>query len=193
MRKILLFIIIITTGLAFLVRLFYLQIIDDSFAGRSENNAIKIEYDYPQRGFIFDRDGELLVSNQPSYDVMVIPRNVKAFDTTEFCQILNMTREQLVERLDKAKIYSPRLPSVVIPQLSKSEYAVLQEKMRKYEGFYIQKRSLRDYHTKSAASALGFIAEVNQKTVNENPYYLSGDLIGKTGVESYYESGRGTG
>ena len=187
MRKILLFIIIITTGLIFVGRLFYLQIIDDSFAGRSENNAIKIEYDYPQRGFIFDRNGELLVSNQPSYDVMVIPRNVKAFDTTEFCRILNMTREQLVERLDKAKIYSPRLPSVVIPQLSKSEYAVLQEKMRKYEGFYIQKRSLRDYHTDHAASVLGFIAEVNQKTINENPYYISGDLIGRTGVEGYYE------
>lgn len=187
MRKILLFIIIITTGLIFMARLFYLQIIDDSFEGRSANNAIKIEYDYPQRGFIFDRNGELLVSNQPSYDVMVIPRNVKPFDTTEFCNILNMTREQLVERLDKAKIYSPRLPSVVIPQLSKSEYAVLQEKMRKYEGFYIQKRSLRDYHTKSAANALGFIAEVNQKTINDNPYYISGDLIGKTGVEAYYE------
>lgn len=104
MRKILLFVIIITTGIIFLARLFYLQIIDDSFAGRSENNAIKIEYDYPQRGYIFDRNGELLVTNQPSYDVMVIPRNVKPFDTTEFCRILHMTREQLVERLDKAKI-----------------------------------------------------------------------------------------
>lgn len=187
MRKVLLFIIIITSGLIFLARLFYLQILDTSFVGRSENNAIKVVYDYPQRGFIFDRNGELLVSNQPSYDVMVIPRNMKPFDTTEFCQILNITRENLVKRLDKAKIYSPRLPSVVVPQLTKSEYAILQEKIRKYEGFYVQKRSLRDYNTKHGANVLGYIAEVNQRTVNENPYYLSGDLIGKQGIEGYYE------
>ncbi len=187
MRRILLYIIIITTGFIFLGRLFYLQVLDTSFAGLSENNAIKVVYDYPQRGFIFDRNGELLVSNQPSYDVMVIPMNLKAFDTTEFCTMLNVTQEQLVERLDKAKIYSPRLPSVVVPQLTKSEYAYLQEKMRKYEGFYIQKRSLRNYHTENAANVLGYIAEVNQRTVNENPYYISGDLIGKQGVEGYYE------
>lgn len=187
MRKYLLFIIIITTGLIFISRLFYLQIVDETFAGRSENNAIKIEYDYPQRGYIYDRNGEVLVTNQPSYDVMVIPREVKPFDTTEFCRILKMTRKQLVEQLDKAKIYSPRLPSVVIPHLSKSEFAYLQEKMRKYEGFYIQKRSLREYHTEHGANVLGFIAEVSQRTINENPYYISGDLIGRTGVENYYE------
>ena len=187
MRKIFLFIIIITTGLIFVARLFYLQILDTSFVGRSENNAIKVVYDYPQRGFIYDRNGELLVSNQPSYDVMVIPRNVKPFDTTEFCTILNITPENLVKRLDKAKIYSPRLPSVVVPQLTKSEYAYLQEKMRKYEGFYIQKRSLRDYHTSNGSNVLGFIAEVNQRKINQDPYYISGDLIGRQGVEGYYE------
>ncbi|MCX2838089.1 penicillin-binding protein 2 [Salinimicrobium sp. MT39] len=187
MRKILLYIIVITSGLIFLARLFYLQVMDDSFVGLSENNAIKVVYDYPQRGFIFDRNGELLVSNQPSYDVMVIPRNLKPFDTTELCNILSITTEQLVERLDKAKIYSPRLPSVVIPQLTKSEYAYLAEKMRKYEGFYIQKRSLRDYYTEHGANVLGYITEVNQRIVNENPYYLSGDLIGRQGVEGYYE------
>lgn len=187
MRKTLLFIIIITTGIIFVSRLFYLQIIDTSFAGRSQNNAVNIVYDYPQRGFIFDRNGDLLVSNQPSYDVMVIPRNLKAFDTTEFCKILNLTPAELGKRLDKAKIYSPRLPSVVVPQLTKSEYAYLQEKLRKYDGFYIQKRSLRDYHTTGAANVLGYIAEVNQKIISNNPYYISGDLIGKQGVEGQYE------
>ncbi len=187
MRKILLYIIIITSGLIFTARLFYLQIMDDSFTGLSENNAIKVIYDYPQRGFIYDRNGELMVSNQPSYDVMVIPQNLKPFDTTEFCGILGITPQQLARSLDKAKIYSPRLPSLVIPQLTKSEYAYLQEKMRKYEGFYIQKRSLRDYYTKHGANVLGYIAEVNQRTVNENPYYISGDLIGKQGIEGFYE------
>ena len=187
MRKTFLFIIIISTGLLFTGRLFYLQILDDSFAVRSQSNALKIVYDYPQRGFIYDRNGELLVSNQPSYDVMVIPRNLKAFDTTEFCRTLNISPEDLAKILDKAKIYSPRLPSVVIPQLTKSEYAYLQENMRKYKGFYIQKRSLRDYHTKNAANVLGYIAEVNQQIINENPYYISGDLIGRQGIEGYYE------
>ncbi len=187
MRRILLYIIIISTGILFIARLFYLQVLDDSFVGLSENNAIKVVYDYPQRGFIFDRNGDLLVSNQPSYDVMVIPRNLKAFDTTEFCNILGLTKEQLDTRLDKAKIYSPRLPSVIIPQLTKSEYAYLQEKMRNYEGFYIQKRSLRDYYTVHGASLLGFISEVNQRKIKEDPYYISGDLIGNTGIEGYYE------
>ncbi|SDS51263.1 penicillin-binding protein 2 [Gramella sp. MAR_2010_147] len=187
MRKVLLYITILTTGIIFIGRLFYLQIVDTSLAIRSQDNAIKVIYDYPQRGYIYDRDGELMVSNQPSYDVMVIPRNLKPFDTTEFCNILNLSREDLEKKLDKARIYSPMLPSVVIPQLTKSEYAILQEKMRNYEGFYIQKRSLRDYQVDHSANVLGYIAEVNQKKVNENPYYISGDLIGRAGVESYYE------
>ena len=187
MRKVLLYITILTTGLIFIGRLFYLQVVDTSLAIRSRDNAIKVVYDYPQRGYIYDRNGELMVSNQPSYDVMVIPRNLKPFDTTEFCNILSIERKDLEKKLDKARIYSPMLPSVVIPQLTKSEYAILQEKMRKYEGFYIQKRSLRDYQVDHSANVLGYIAEVNQATINKNPYYLSGDLIGRAGVEEYYE------
>ena len=182
-----LYIIILITGAIFLSRLFYLQVIDESFARLSEDNAIKVVYDYPQRGYIFDRNGELLVSNQPSYDVMAIPRNVKVFDTAEFCRILNIKPKDLISRLDRAKIYSPRLPSIIVPQLTKSEYAYLQEKMRNYEGFYIQKRSLRDYQTHNGSNILGYIAEVNKKIIDNNPYYISGDLIGKQGVEGQYE------
>lgn len=187
MRRLLLYIIILTTGIIFLIRLFYLQVLDESFAVMSENNAVKVVYDYPQRGYIYDRNGKLLVSNQPSYDVMAIPRNVKAFDTAEFSRMLNISEEQVAIRLEKAKIYSPRLPSIIVPQLTKSEYAYFQEKMRNYEGFYIQKRSLRDYQTKNGSNVLGYIAEVNKKIIEDNPYYISGDLIGKQGVEGYYE------
>lgn len=187
MRRLLLYIVILTTGIAFLARLFYLQVIDTSLAIRSQDNAIEVKYDYPQRGYIYDRDGELMVSNQPSYDVMVIPRNLKPFDTTEFCQILHITPEELGKKLDKAKIYSPLLPSVIIPQLTKSEYAYLQEKMRKYRGFYIQKRSLRDYQVDHSANVLGYIAQVNEKIIKDDPYYISGDLIGRQGVEAQYE------
>lgn len=187
MRKLLLYIIILVTGIVFLARLFYLQVVNDSFTVRSQDNAIEVVYDYPQRGYISDRNGKLMVSNQPSYDVMAIPRNLKPFDTTEFCEILSIEPEELGRRLDKAKIYSPILPSVIIPQLTKAEYAYLQEKMRKYEGFYIQKRSLRDYQVDHSANVLGYIAQVNQKKVNEDPYYISGDLIGRSGVEKVYE------
>ncbi|MGO1586180.1 MAG: penicillin-binding protein 2, partial [Mesonia sp.] len=133
MRKLLSVAIILITGFVFIGRLFYMQVVDTSFVGLSENNAISVDYDYPQRGYIFDRNGELLVSNQPSYDVMAIPRDIEPFDTLEFSGLLNISIERLEKQLDKAKIYSPRLPSVIVPQLTKDEFAFLQEKMRKYE------------------------------------------------------------
>ncbi|TPN86145.1 penicillin-binding protein 2 [Aquimarina algicola] len=187
MRKLLLYLIIVTTGVVFIARLFYLQIYNTSFIALSEDNAIKVIYDYPQRGAIYDRNGKLLVTNQPSYDVMVIPRELKPFDTLEFCSILNITKEKLKKSLKKARVYSPRVPSIVIPQLTKDEYAYLQEKMRKFEGFYIQKRSLRDYQTTYGANVLGYIGEVNESQIGKDPYYLSGDLIGIDGVEKKYE------
>ncbi len=187
MRKLLLYLIIITTGVIFITRLFYLQIYNTSFAALSEDNAIKVIYDYPQRGAIYDRNGKLLVTNQPSYDVMVIPRELKPFDTLEFCSVLNINKELLIKQLQKARRYSPRVPSIVIPQLTKDEYAYLQEKMRKFTGFYIQKRSLRDYNTENASNVLGYIGEVNDGLIRKNPYYLSGDLIGMQGVEKVYE------
>lgn len=188
MRKVLLPSIIIIASILLLIRLFYLQVINDSFKLKSENNAIKIKYDYPERGYIYDRNGKLLVANQPSYDIMVIPRELKNIDTLEFCQLLNITKEDFLTRIAKAKIYSPRLPSVFLPQLNKLEYAAFQEKIRKFEGFYIQKRSLRDYQVNFGANIFGFITQVNEKLVEKNPYYNSGDLIGKQGVEESYET-----
>lgn len=187
MRRLLLYLIILSTGLVFIGRLFYLQIYNTSFASLSEDNAIKVIYHYPERGSIYDRNGKLLVTNQPSYDVMAIPRDLKPFDTLEFCQLLNISKDKLVKKLYKARVYSPRLPSIIIPQLTKAEYAYVQEKMRKFEGFYIQKRSLRDYHTPYAANVLGYIGEVNDALIKKDPYYLSGDLIGIDGVEKQYE------
>lgn len=187
MRKLFFVLIILVTGLIFSARLFYLQIYDTSYSSLSRDNAVKIIYDYPQRGYLFDRNNKLLVANQPSYDVMVIPRELKAFDTIEFCSILKMDKEKLVKQLSKAKRYSSRLPSVVVPQLTKSEYAYLQEKMFKYSGFYIQKRSLRDYKTKNAANVLGYIGEVNPRVVKAQDYYKSGDLLGMQGIEKEYE------
>ena len=144
-------------------------------------------YDYPERGYIYDRDGKLLVGNQPAYDVMVIPREVKPLDTLEFCSLLGIEKPEFLEKMEKARRYSPRLPSVLVPQLSKEDYAKLQEKMRHFTGFYIQKRSLRYYNTKSAANVLGYISEVNEWDLKNNPYYVAGELKGRTGIEQQYE------
>ncbi len=187
MRKIFLPSLIIVSAILIVARLFYLQIIDDSFIKKSDNNAIKIKYDYPERGYMFDRNGVLLVANQPSYDVMVIPKDVKDIDTLGFCKLLKITKEEFIKKIEKAKVYSPRLPSVFLPQLNKKEYAGFQEKIRKFQGFYIQKRSLRDYQVNAAANVFGYITQVNDAIVKSNPYYKSGDLIGKQGVEEVYE------
>ena len=144
MRKYVLPSVIIITSLILIARIFYLQVIDETLKLKSENNAIKKVFDFPERGYIYDRNGTLLVANQPSYDIMVVPREIKEIDTLEFCNLLKITKPDFIKRLGKAKTYSPRLPSVFLSQLNKAEYAAFQEKERKFEGFYTQKRALRD-------------------------------------------------
>jgi len=187
MRKLLFPIIIIIATIAIVARLFYLQIIDDSYIKKSDNNALKIVYEYPERGYIFDRNGKLLVANQPSYDIMVIPREIKNLDTLALCKILDITIEDFNKKIDKAKVYSPRLPSIFLSQLTKREFAAFQEKIRHYKGFYIQKRNLRDYQVDFAGNVFGYIRQVNENEIKRNPYYISGDLIGIQGVEQAYE------
>jgi len=187
MRKILLFLCVIFVGIAFTGRLLYLQVFSDRIESILDDNAIRKVYTYPKRGFVYDRNDKLLVANQPSYDVMIIPREVEPLDTLEFCSLLKITKEQFIKKYNKARRYSPRLPYVFVSHLSKEDYAVLQEKMRKYDGFYIQKRSLRQYETTIGANVLGDIGEVNNKNIKKDPYYSIGDLIGKQGVETSYE------
>lgn len=187
MRKIALPAVIIISSLIFIIRIFYLQVIDDSLKLKSENNAIKKIFDFPERGYIYDRNGKLLVANQPSYDIMVVPREIKNIDTLEFCKLLHISKADFIRKVKKARVYSPMLPSVFLAQLNKAEYAAFQEKERKFEGFYSQKRSLRDYQVKDCANIFGFITQVNDAILKKNEYYNSGDLIGKQGVEQEYE------
>ena len=190
MRKLLLLTTVILVGLVFIARLFYLQVYSSSAYNIFEDTAILKEYNYPKRGYVFDRNGKLLVANQPSYDVMVIPRDVEPMDSLvliEFCDLLKITKEDYDKKLKRATNYSPRLPSPFVPQLSKNDYAVLQEKMRKFQGFYIQKRSLRSYQTTIGANVLGDIGEVNRRIIAKQPYYQMGDLIGNQGIEKTYE------
>jgi len=187
MRKTLLPAVIIVTSIILIARIFYLQVIDETLKLKSENNAIKKVFDFPERGYIYDRNGKLLVANQPSYDIMVVPREIKDIDTTEFCSLLHITKAEFIKKIEKARVNSPMLPSVFLSQLNKAEYAAFQEKERKFEGFYTQKRSLRDYQVNFGANIFGFIRQVDESILKKNKYYNSGDLIGKQGVEQQYE------
>ena len=188
MRKYLLPAVIIFSATVILLRLFFLQVVfyNEATSG-IDNIAIETVYDYPERGYIYDRNGELLVSNQPAYDVMVIPSEVKGLDTLELCSLLELGKTEFADRLQKAKDYSRKKPSVIVHQLSNNDYAKLQEKLRKFNGFYIQKRMLRSYRTHNAGNVLGYISEVNEWELKKNPYYLAGELIGRSGVEKQYE------
>lgn len=187
MRKYLLPVLIIAGTLLIMARLFYLQILDDSYIKKSDNNAIKIKYEYPERGYIYDRNGKLMAANQPAYDIMVTPKEMVDLDTLALCDLLKIDTIYFNERLKKAKVYSPRLPSIFLPSLSKKEFAAFQEKIRRFKGFDIVKRSLRDYQIHAGANIFGYIAQVNDAIIQKDHYYKSGDLIGKQGVEQMYE------
>ena len=185
----LLSILIVFIGVIFIARLFYLQVLNPPETDLLRNNpSIKVKFDYPERGYIYDRNGNLLVANQLSYDIMVIPREVKPLDTLEFCSLLKITKEEFKIKFERAYKYSTRIPSTFVAQVSKDDYAYLQEKMHRFKGFYIQKRSLREYPVRSASNVLGYISEVNEAMINKNPYYQLGELIGTAGIEKTYET-----
>ncbi|ANW95086.1 penicillin-binding protein [Wenyingzhuangia fucanilytica] len=188
-RNLLFPILVVITGFIFVARLFFLQVVhhDDNDISL-KGSAIKRIYTYPERGFVYDRNGKLLVANEQTYDVKVIPNEVKPFDTLEFCDLLKIDKNYLIEKLAKSRVYSPWLPSVFLSQLSKEDYAYLQEKIHKYKGFSIQRKSLRKYPHKSAANVLGYINEVNEELARKNPYYEQGELVGTQGIEKEYEN-----
>ena len=178
---------ILLIGLIIGTRLFYIQIIDKEYKKLSYQNAIKKEYIIPERGYIYDRNGKLLVSNLQVYDIMGIPNQIKKLDTLKFIKYTGISLQDLKSNLSKAKKYSWNKASLIVPRLYKDEIALFAEKINEFPGFYIQKRAIRKYHTKSAANVLGFIREVNLKELKKDSFYIPGDLIGKAGVEKAYE------
>ncbi|HZJ74076.1 MAG TPA: penicillin-binding protein 2 [Perlabentimonas sp.] len=179
--------IVILVFVAIGIRLFHIQIIDSSYRMSASSNVLRHITEYPARGLIFDRNGKLLVHNTVAYDLMVVPHQVSAFDTVEFCSILGVSQEFIENELKKAKKHSSFRPSILLKQLSAENYAVLQEKLFKYPGFYVQTRSLRAYPEKSAAHILGYVGEVDDRIIHSNPYYKMGDYIGISGLENTYE------
>jgi len=179
---------IILVGLVFIIRLFQIQVLDKSYEQYALSNAQSVRVIYPARGLIYDRNGEILVFNQAAYDIMVTPRLLEPFDTTELSQILEITRESVRERLETAWAYSSRVPSIFMKQVNYEHAALLQEKMFQYPGFYVQTRTLRQYTRPIASHALGYVGEVDQQILDNEPYYQLGDYIGVSGVEKAYES-----
>ncbi len=179
--------IIIVVFVAIIVRLFYIQVIDSRYKLSASNNVLRYITQYPARGLVYDRNGELLVSNKAAYDLMIIPRQVSPFDTTELCNVLSISKETLIASIREARIYSTFKPSILVKQLSSETYAVLQEKLYKYTGLYVQPRTLRSYPRKIAGHILGYVGEVDERTIKKHPYYQLGDYIGTSGLERSYE------
>ena len=179
--------------LSYIVRLAFLQLSNDEYKSCADNNAFLNNIIFPSRGAIYDRNGELLVYNQPAYDIMVIMREVNNLDTLEFCKTLNITKSAFEERMmlikdrNKNPGYSTYTQQLFLPQISAEEFSVFQEKMFRFHGFYVRERTIRRYATDYCAHVLGDVAEVSPADVERDDYYDPGDYIGKQGVERSYE------
>ena len=178
----------------YILRLFTLQIMSDDYKKNADSNAFLKKIDYPSRGVITDRNGKLLVFNQPSYDVMIVINEAKnRLDTLEFCNALNITKEEFDKRMETIKDrsknpgYSRFTQQLFMSQLSDKDFSIFREKMFRFPGVYIQRRSIRQYQYPVAAHVLGDVAEVSPADIEEDEYYQPGDYIGKLGVERKYE------
>ena len=186
-RQFIIYLIFLSIGITFVLRLFYIQIIEDRYKVSADNNVLRYITDYPLRGLIYDRNGELLVYNEASYDLMIVPRQVKKIDTLEFCNLIGIDVKLFATKFKLAKSYSNFKPSIFEKQISKETYASLQEKLHNFPGFYVQPRTLRKYPRSIAGHVLGYIGEVTQDMIDNDNYYKSGDYIGISGIEKSYE------
>ncbi len=176
------------TAIVFVGRLISLQLLNSSYKLLSDGNAVIENSIYPERGYIYDRNQKLLVSNQPVYDLMAIPENITLFDTLELSKILGVPKTELKKQIKTAKTFSVKLPSIIVGKISKERNAVIQEKVWKYQGFFLQKNSVRNYPVPIASNLLGYVSEVNKNDMKRDNYYRLGELIGRQGIEEYYES-----
>jgi len=170
-----------------LVRLFYVQILVDKYVLSANNNVLRYVTQYPARGLVFDRNGKLLVYNEAAYDLMVIPKQVKNPDTAALCRLIGIDREEFINRLNKAKYFSPYRPSIFEAQITRDSYGFLEEKLFLFQGFYVQPRTLRKYTYPVAAHTFGYIGEAGPEQIEKNLYYRPGDYIGVNGIEKSYE------
>lgn len=181
---------IVVIVLIFIIRLFELQVCGSKYKQYADSNAFLRKTVYPSRGLIYDRNGELIVYNQPAYDVMMIPRDVQPFDTLDFCNTLQISRAEFDQRMRDLRenpSYSSYSQQTFMTHLSAKDYGRLQEKLYRFPGFFIQKRILRQYNHLAGANFLGNIREVNSRDIERDDYYRPGDYTGDLGIEKSYE------
>ncbi|WP_026953006.1 penicillin-binding protein 2 [Algoriphagus mannitolivorans] len=189
-RPVIILIFIFLVSVVLLVKLFSIQVLDDSFTKKAERNAIQRIVDHPYRGLIYDRNGKLLVYNNPIFDLMVVPKELKIQDTAKFCQLFKIPKDQLKESLAAAKKYSWVKPSTLIKQISTTEFARIQDFLIDYPGLFIMTRAVRSYPNSTASHALGYIGEISgtQLERDTTKYYSQGDYVGLSGMEKFYEN-----
>jgi penicillin-binding protein 2 len=177
----------VAVGLILLVRLFVMQILEDKYQEFAELNAIAKMTIYPDRGLIFDRNGKLIVYNEPIYDLMVVPREAR-IDTNAFCKFFGISKQEFIDKIKSIRAVAPE--GVFFPQLSKVDFAKIQDKLVDFPGFYVSKRTVRVYTSESMANALGYIGEISPEQLKKDTsgYYRPGDYIGKSGIEASYET-----
>jgi len=181
-------IIFIAIGLVFIVRLFFIQVIETRYKSSADNNALRYITNYPARGLVYDRDGKLLVFNEATYDLVVVPKQLKPdLDTLALCRLIEMEPVEMRKKLIAAKKYSSYLPSIIDEKLRTETYGMLQEQLVKFPGFYVQARTVRNYPNPIAAHILGYIGEVTPENLKQDDYYRPGDYIGISGIEKSYE------
>ena len=180
---------VVVVGIVFLIKLLSIQVLSDNYRLAAENNIIQRIIEYPYRGLIHDRNGELLVINNPIYDLMVVPMEVEVEDTTAFCSLFGIDKETFIEKYKEARSYSVIKPSIFIKQISNEEFAKIQDKLINFKGFYISARSVREYPHPVLSNALGYVGEISKNQLDRDTtnYYRMGDYIGISGVESSYE------
>ncbi|WP_144604498.1 peptidoglycan D,D-transpeptidase FtsI family protein [Algoriphagus algorifonticola] len=188
-RPVVILIFIFLIGAVLLTKLFMIQVVDDSFMKKAERNAIQRVVDHPYRGLIYDRNGKLLVYNNPIFDLMVVPKEFQVKDTTRFLELFGITKEHLIESYNAARKYSWVKPSPMIKQISTTDFAKIQDFLIDYPGLFIMTRSVRSYPEPIAAHALGYIGEISAGQLERDTlkYYSQGDYVGLSGIERYYE------
>ncbi len=186
-RKYVVAALVVLIAVIYLIRLFTIQVLDPSYRLSASNNVLRYVTQYPARGLIYDRHHRLIVSNEAAYDLMVIPSQVEPFDTAELARLTGVDPSDIAEGLKKAARYSRLKASILVKQIPATSYARLSEKMHKFPGFYVQPRTLRHYHRHIAAHMLGYVGEVTERIIQQDPYYKMGDYIGISGIERSYE------
>ncbi|MCE2934890.1 MAG: penicillin-binding transpeptidase domain-containing protein [Cyclobacteriaceae bacterium] len=192
-RKHLLNVLVVLAGIVFIVKLFFIQVADNKYAQLADSNALLREVEYPVRGLIYDRHGELIVHNSPEYDLYVVVKDTHPFDSARFCHVFDMTREQLClafRELKMRKEYKPFKPTLFLKQLSNVDFAKIQDRLDELPGFFIQARTTRSYSTPSLANALGYVSEISKEQLARDSLklYRQGDYIGQSGIEQFYEA-----